>query len=66
MWIGHSYFICKRENSDENLNDIEARPILTSKLKYEVLPILKEYVKDGILLDNEITEALLQKLANWN
>lgn len=66
VWIGHSYFICKKENSDENLSNEEAKPILTNKLKYEVLPILKEYIKDGILQDNEITKAVLQKLTQWS
>jgi len=66
VWIGHSYFICKKERSDENLNDEDAKPILTNKLKYEVLPILKEYIKDGILQDNEKTKAVLQKLMQWN
>ncbi|MDI9341057.1 MAG: AAA family ATPase [Sediminibacterium sp.] len=36
VWLGHSYFIKKNE-------DFELRK------KYEVIPILKEYVKDGIL-----------------
>lgn len=66
VWIGHSYFICKKENSDENLSDAEAKPILNNKLKYEVLPILKEYIKDGILQDNDKTKAVLQKLKQWS
>jgi 5-methylcytosine-specific restriction endonuclease McrBC GTP-binding regulatory subunit McrB len=36
--IGHSYFICKDDND------------LLIKLKYEIIPILDEYLKDGILL----------------
>ncbi|MBY0482597.1 MAG: AAA family ATPase [Chitinophagaceae bacterium] len=66
VWIGHSYFICKKENSDENLADTEAKSILTNKLKYEVLPILKEYIKDGILQDNDQTKSVLQKLLQWS
>jgi 5-methylcytosine-specific restriction protein B len=66
VWIGHSYFICKKENSDENLTETYAKPILANKLKYEVLPILKEYIKDGILQDNDHTKAILQKLIQWS
>ena len=40
VWIGHSYFIADSEEQ------------LRIKLKYEVQPILKEYLKDGILLDS--------------
>ena len=36
VWLGHSYFITK---------DID----FATRLKYEIKPILKEYIKDGIL-----------------
>lgn len=42
VWIGHSYFITDKE---EELGNAEIR----TKMKYEVLPLIKEYVKDGIL-----------------
>ena len=48
--LGHSYFIVKDEEE------------LKRKLQYEVLPILKEYLKDGILLKNEETGAYLKTL----
>jgi len=38
VWIGHSYFIMN------NNRDI--------RLKYEIKPILKEYLKDGVLKDS--------------
>lgn len=38
--IGHSYFM---------VNDLEA---LEYRLKYEIKPILYEYIKDGVLLDS--------------
>ena len=47
--IGHSYFMAK--NKEE----------LDIKIRYEVVPILKEYVKDGVL--NEKAEIEIQKLA---
>lgn len=37
--IGHSYFIANDDNKDE----------LQNKLEYQVKPLLREYVKDGIL-----------------
>jgi len=46
VWIGHSYFLTSRD-SEEGDNEIK------TKMKYEVLPLLKEYVKDGILRSNE-------------
>ncbi len=39
VWIGHSYFIIKKENREMRLN-------------YEIKPILREYIKDGILKEN--------------
>ncbi|MEW6077706.1 MAG: AAA family ATPase [Thermodesulfobacteriota bacterium] len=40
--IGHSYFILRNENDENELK---------MKLDYEIKPILKEYLKDGILLE---------------
>ena len=40
VWVGHSYFI----SDDEEMFKL--------KLKYEILPILKEYIKDGVLLES--------------
>lgn len=37
VWIGHSYFIIDDKKTKEY------------RLKYEIKPILKEYLKDGIL-----------------
>ena len=37
--LGHSYFI---GNDDDELD---------RKFKYQVMPILHEYVKDGVLID---------------
>lgn len=39
VWIGHSYFIMKNNNRDMRLN-------------YEIKPILREYLKDGILKES--------------
>lgn len=40
VMIGHSYFLAKDEEK------------LKMKLEYEIKPILREYYKDGILIDN--------------
>ena len=42
IWLGHSYFIAENEE------------VFKMKLEYEIKPILKEYVKDGILDDDAI------------
>jgi MoxR-like ATPase len=46
--LGHSYFLC------------QTKPELQLKLEYEIKPILREYVKDGVLLEtaSKIIEAL--------
>jgi len=49
VWIGHSYFLTKA-NDENGLSEDEQ---LELKLRYEVIPILKEYMKDGVLLENE-------------
>jgi len=44
--LGHSYFLL---NEESELPDFEK---LKFKLDYEILPILNEYVKDGLLLES--------------
>lgn len=50
--LGHSYFIDKSE--DGGSMDI--------RLEYEIKPILREYVKDGILIDDDIKD-IIEKLS---
>lgn len=47
IWLGHSYFITKNDG-------VEGTKELEIKLKYDIRPILKEYVKDGILSDQAL------------
>lgn len=56
--LGHSYFLL-----DENgeLNDSEQ---LQLKLDYEILPILNEYVKDGLLLE-EPSKAKIKEISEF-
>jgi 5-methylcytosine-specific restriction enzyme B len=41
VWLGHSYFI--------KLKDVDSR----TRLKYEIIPILEEYIKDGVLKESQ-------------
>jgi 5-methylcytosine-specific restriction endonuclease McrBC GTP-binding regulatory subunit McrB len=49
--IGHSYFI----HDSKKVDDFNIR------LKYEVAPILEEYVKDGILKNDEEVKRIIDK-----
>jgi len=56
IWLGHSYFIQKKENN-ENGNEILVPQNFSMRLEYEIKPILQEYVKDGVLIGSvTITE----------
>lgn len=44
VWIGHSYFI------SESTDEAKAKEELSLKLRYEIIPLLKEYLKDGVLV----------------
>lgn len=51
--LGHSYFILKEGTVEEQKVELSIR------LVYEILPILNEYIKDGLLLESD---KLIQKL----
>ena len=40
VWIGHSYFLMQDEEGEDNT---------TNRLLYEIIPLLEEYVRDGVL-----------------
>jgi MoxR-like ATPase len=44
VWLGHSYFITKETDPVKIKRDLQL------KLDYDIKPLLKEYLKDGILL----------------
>lgn len=48
--IGHSYFITKKE---EATNELKRDAVFKMKMDYEIKPILKEYLKDGIFVDGK-------------
>ena len=49
VWLGHSYFIQQYEQGPDEVKDINKPIDFTLRLDYEIKPILREYVKDGIL-----------------
>ncbi|MCD8081585.1 MAG: AAA family ATPase, partial [Bacteroides sp.] len=53
VWIGHSYFLMK---------DKAGRDLTDMRLRYEIVPILREYLKDGIFKDTEEVE---DKIHEW-
>lgn len=46
VWVGHSYFIPLKTSEDEVKEELQM------KLDYEIKPLLKEYLKDGLLLSS--------------
>lgn len=52
VWIGHSYFIMEDDNEVKN------------RLEFEIIPLLEEYVRDGVLTNEaqETIDELYQKV----
>lgn len=60
VWIGHSYFIQKKlEGGDLDPQDFSIR------LQFEIVPILREYVKDGILNNDDKTIEKITEIENF-
>ena len=58
IMIGHSYFIF----NDDVYNDTDLlRENMNLSLKYNIIPLLEEYYKDGILIDKE-NEKVMEKI----
>ncbi len=55
--MGHSYFILKDGTPEEQKAELQMR------LEYEILPILNEYVKDGLLLESANEQ--IKKIADF-
>lgn len=53
IWLGHSYFF-KKEDVD-----------FTLRIKYEIVPILLEYIKDGILNNSDEVKSIINKISNY-
>lgn len=55
VWIGQSYFIMTNEDGDD---------ITSDRLLYEIIPLLEEYMRDGVLTsDVQVTIDELYKIA---
>lgn len=56
VMLGHSYFI-KQYEKDDRGNNINDKPYdFKMRVMYEIVPILREYVKDGILNEKACDE----------
>ena len=53
VWIGHSYFIMQ----DEHMGDVTHM-----RIHYELIPILEEYIKDGVFKNPEAARDVIKKL----
>lgn len=56
VMLGHSYFIQQYEKDDRGNNIIDRPYDFKMRVKYEIVPILREYIKDGILNEKAINE----------
>ena len=50
VWLGHSYFMTRETEEPKAVLELQ------KKLHFEIIPILYEYVKDGVLLPNALEE----------
>ncbi|TDG36144.1 hypothetical protein EZJ43_10460 [Pedobacter changchengzhani] len=64
VWLGHSYFIQKKIKDDAE-NEILGPSDFSVRIKYEIVPILNEYVKDGVLNNSEATLKKIEEIANF-
>jgi DNA polymerase III delta prime subunit len=53
VWLGHSYFI-KKDEVDSKI-----------RLKYEIIPILEEYIKDGVIKESDELKIAIGNLENF-
>lgn len=68
VMIGHSYFLIREKINEDGIDrdttDDEKIQELKLRLEFELIPILKEYVKDGILLGDDETISKIDNLKN--
>ena len=55
VWLGQSYFIQKKYSEGKDVP-------MSIRWEYEIKPILLEYIKDGILIDNIKIEEQMQEI----
>lgn len=56
VWIGHSYFIMNDENGIDRTG---------LRIQYEIIPILEEYIKDGVFRDPSRVHEVIGELKNY-
>ena len=56
VWIGHSYFIMQ----DEQMGDVTRM-----RIQYEIIPLLEEYIKDGVFKNTEDAKEVIKKLNDY-
>lgn len=57
VWLGQSYFIMK-DNSGKDVTSL--------RIKYEIIPILREYLKDGVFKrEQEVNDVIKLLLDNY-
>lgn len=49
VWLGHSYFVQQYEKNEKGDDDLSKPIDFSLRIRYEIKPILEEYIKDGIL-----------------
>lgn len=55
VWIGHSYFLMNDHGTDRTY----------LRINYEIIPMLKEYIKDGVFKDIEPVEEVISELQSY-
>lgn len=56
VWVGNSYFI---------MPDEQVPNVTKLRINYEIIPILEEYLKDGVFKDPELVKEVIQKLKEY-
>ena len=56
VWIGHSYFI---------MIDKNGKDITRQRLRYEIIPILYEYLRDGVFRNTKKVEDVIHELNEY-
>lgn len=57
VWVGHSYFI---------MQDEQGRDVTNLRITYEIIPILEEYLKDGVFKNQEAVQDVIQRLKEYD
>jgi Cdc6-like AAA superfamily ATPase len=61
VWLGHSYFLQKKvRDSADNVTLVPTS--MAIRVRYEIIPLLEEYIKDGVLIDSEDLRGIIKDL----